>query len=62
MTDLEKQLLETLSMQVEGVVNTLMKLRKPETAYETMRAVDSARQVIHWAADGYGAIKLVNSQ
>ena len=37
MTDLEKQLLETLSMQVEGVVNTLMKLRKPETAYETMR-------------------------
>lgn len=62
MTNTEKELLETLSMQVEGVVNTLMRLRKPETAYEIMRAVDSARGVLHWAADGYGAIKLVNTQ
>jgi hypothetical protein len=62
MTETEKQLLTVLSSQVEAVVNTLMQLRKPETAYEIMRAVDSARGVLHWAADGYGAIKLVNTQ
>ena len=56
----EKELLQLVSTQVESVVITLMKLRKPQTAYEIVRAVDSARQVLHWVADGYGAITLAN--
>lgn len=58
----EKELIAMLSTQVGDVVKTLMMLRKPDTAYEIMRAVDSARQVLHWVADGYGAIKFANDK
>lgn len=58
----EEKLLILLSTQLEGVVQTLMKLRKPENAYEIVRAVDATRQVLHWVADGYGAIKFANEK
>lgn len=58
----EEELLKQLSIQLEEVVKTLLKLRKPDTAYEIVRAVDSTRQVLHWVADGYGAIKFANSK
>jgi hypothetical protein len=49
-----ENLLKDLALQVQEVVTTLLKLRKPETAYETVRAIDSAREVLHWVADAEG--------
>lgn len=58
----EKQLIAQLILQLDAASNTLLKLRKPETAYETMRANDSLRQVYQWVADGYGLIKFAKDE
>ena len=58
LTDKEKELYIQLSTQVRAIVNTLLELRKPETAYETMKAIDSARQILHWTADAKGLLTI----
>jgi hypothetical protein len=54
----QEELVQVLFDQVGDVVHTLMKLRTPEKAYEIMRAVDNARQIMHWVADGYNYIQI----
>lgn len=58
----EEQLLEKLASDVESVVKTLLVLRKPTTAYEINKSIDAARSIIHWVADGYGAIKFAKTE
>lgn len=57
MTNEEKVLLEQLSTQMEGVVETLLKLRKPSTAFEIAHCITKAREILQWMADVHGLIK-----
>lgn len=57
-----EKLVQHLLGQLEEVVSTLMKLRTPENAYEILRAVDCARQTIHWIGDANGLLKINSSK